>query len=172
MAIFTLQELKSMITVSMGDYKTAKGDAKLVTKDLGSCVGIAMWDSKADIGGLLHIMLPHHVSPDSVAGTFNPAKYADTGLDEMVGALVRQGALRSRLQVKICGAAHMLKMDNVPESEDISSRNLAAVEKKLSELKIPIIASDVGGYRPRTMVFEPGSGSLMVVLGGKTCKLM
>lgn len=172
MAIFTLEELKSMITVNIGDYKTAKGDAKLVTRDLGSCVGIAMWDGKANVGGLLHIMLPQHVLSDSAEKTFNPAKYADTGLDEMVGALVRQGALQSRLQVKICGAAHMLKMDNVPEGEDISSRNLAAVEKKLSELKIPIVASDVGGYRPRTMVFEPGSGSLMVVLSGKTCKLM
>ena len=35
---------------------------------------------------------------------------------------------------KLAGAAHMIKSPNVPESMDISSRNLAAVKRKQEEL--------------------------------------
>lgn len=171
MASFTLEELQSMITVNMGDYKTARGDKKLITKDLGSCVGIAMWDSQTGVGGLLHIMLPQYI-PNRTETSFIAAKYADTGLEEMVKVLVQQGAGRERLAAKLAGAAHMVKVDQVPESRDISSRNLAAVKKKLAELKIPVLAYEVGDYYPRTVVFEPGSGTFRIVTPGKADKIL
>ena len=60
MAAFTVSELESMIVVNMGDYKTARGEKKLMTKDLGSCIGVALRDPHTGVGGLLHVMLPHH----------------------------------------------------------------------------------------------------------------
>ena len=60
MATFTVAELESMVVVNMGDYKTARGEKKLMTKDLGSCVGVALRDPQTGVGGLLHVMLPHH----------------------------------------------------------------------------------------------------------------
>ncbi|MBO5033071.1 MAG: chemotaxis protein CheD [Lachnospiraceae bacterium] len=169
MAAFTTEELQSMIIVNMGDYKTAKGSRKLITKDLGSCVGIAMRDPETGIGGLLHIMLPQYM-PNGWETSFTAAKYADTGLDELAKALVQQGAVRERLVAKLAGAAHMVKVEQVPESRDISSRNLAAVRKKLAELNIPVLASDVGDYYPRTVVFEPESGALRIIAPGKAEK--
>lgn len=171
MASFTLEELQSMITVNMGDYKTARGDKKLITKDLGSCVGIAMWDPKTGVGGLLHIMLPQYM-PNRQETSFIAAKYADTGLEELVRVLVQQGAGRERLVTKLAGAAHMVKVEQVPESEDISSRNLTAVKKKLAELKIPILASEVGDYCPRTIVFELKSGTLRIITPGREEKMI
>lgn len=166
MAAFTIQELESMITVNMGDYKTARGNRKLITRDLGSCVGIAMRDPQTGIGGLLHIMLPKY-SPSQSSEPFVAAKYADTGLDELVRVLVQQGADRERLVAKLAGAAHMFKSPLVPESMDISSRNLVAVRKKLEELGIPVLAAEVGAYHPRTVIFEPGSGTLKIVTSGR-----
>ncbi len=168
---YSLQELQDMITVRIGDYKTAKGKKKLITRDLGSCVGIAMWDSQTGIGGLLHIMLPQY-DPSEHTRTLELAKYADTGIDELVKALVSQGAKRTRLNAKLAGAAHMFKIASVPESRDISSQNLAAVQKKLSELDIPVVASEVGGYTARTMVFEPESGMLIITEPGKVRKVV
>lgn len=60
MATFTVSELESMVVVNMGDYKTAKGEKKLMTKDLGSCIGVALRDPHTGVGGLLHVMLPYH----------------------------------------------------------------------------------------------------------------
>lgn len=167
MATFTIAELESMIVVNMGDYKTARGEKKLMTKDLGSCVGVAVRDPQTGVGGLLHVMLPYHneASIDSVS--FTAAKYADTGLDEMIRALVMQGAEREHMVAKIAGAAHMIKNATIPENKDISARNLEAVMKKLAELQIPLLAADVGDHFPRTVVFEPGSGTFRILTPGK-----
>lgn len=169
-AAFTVAELESMILVNMGDYKTAKGEKNLMTKDLGSCVGVAVWDPQTGVGGLLHVMLPHYGGPGECGALSAATKYADTGLDEMTRALVQQGAKRSRLVAKIAGAAHMIKNATIPESRDISARNLTAVMKKLEELRIPVLAADVGEHFPRTVVFEPGSGTFRILTPGKAEK--
>lgn len=115
---------------------------------------------------LLHVMLPHHGEAGD-GMPFVAAKYADTGLDEMVRALVMQGAVRERLVAKIAGAAHMIRNATIPESRDISSRNLEAVTKKLAELQIPLLAAEVGEHFPRTVVFEPGSGTFRIYTPGR-----
>ncbi|MDE7321222.1 MAG: chemotaxis protein CheD [Lachnospiraceae bacterium] len=170
MAAFTVEELKNMIVVYMGDYKTSCGERKLMTKDLGSCIGVAVRDPHVGVGGLLHVMLPHYCGSDEKS--FVRAKYADTGLDEMINTLVRQGAKREHLVAKIAGGAHMIRSTQVPESRDISSRNLEAVKQKLGELSIPVLAADVGEYWPRTVVFDPGSGSFRILTPGKEEKVI
>lgn len=169
-AAFTLAELESMVVVNMGDYKTARGETKLMTKDLGSCVGVALRDPHTGVGGLLHVMLPNHTMTGRQ--DFVAAKYADSGLDEMIDTLVLEGAQRKRLVAKIAGAAHMFHCDEIPESRDISSRNLNAVIEKLDALGIPLLASDVGENFPRTVVFEPGSGSFRILTPGKEEKMI
>lgn len=167
MATFTVAELQSMLLVNMGDYKTARGDQKLLTKDLGSCVGVAVRDPQTGVGGLLHVMLPHYHAAYEEVTTAAAAKYADTGLDEMIRVLVMQGAERSRMVAKIAGAAHMIRNAAIPESRDISARNLTAVKEKLEELQIPLLAADVGEHFPRTVVFEPGSGTFRILTPGR-----
>lgn len=167
MATFTMEELANMILVDMGAYKTARGRKKLVTKDLGSCVGVALRDPSVGVGGLIHVMLPHHWENGEAYVT---SKYADTGIDEMVRELVSMGARRDRLVAKIAGAAHMITSSHISESHDISSRNLEAVHKKLEELRIPVVAADVGEHWPRTVVFEPESGNFRIHTPGKADK--
>lgn len=171
MAAYTVQELKGMITVNMGDYKTGRGGVRLITRDLGSCVGIALRDPKTGVGGLLHIMLPRYV-PDKAGEHTNPARYADIGTEAMVKDLLRMGAKKERLVAKIAGAAHMFNTNPTVEKTDISSKNLSAVQAKLAELGIPVLASDAGEHLPRTVVFEPGSGTLEIVIAGKIAKVL
>lgn len=170
MAAFTVEELQNMIVVYMGDYKTSRGERKLMTKDLGSCIGVAVRDPYVGVGGLLHVMLPHYCGSDKKS--FVAAKYADTGLDEMINELVMQGAKREHLVAKIAGGAHMIRTAQIPESRDISSRNVEAVKQKLGEMSIPLLAEDVGEYWPRTVVFEPASGSFRILTPGKEEKVI
>lgn len=156
--------LEEMIVVNMADYKLARGKQKLITRDLGSCIAIAMRDPQREIGGLLHIMLPG--SPYEVPESTYP-KYADKGIELMISKLVLAGADKTKLVAKLAGGAHIVKTENVPESQDISSRNLNAVCRKLQEYKIPILASEVGDYFPRTVIFEPASGVLQIKTAGK-----
>lgn len=175
MTNLTIQELQSMITVDMGDYKVAHGKRKLITRDLGSCVGVAIRDPQTGVGGLLHVMLPQYVPGGFEASQndgFNPAKYADTGLDELVRMLVQRGAARERLVAKLAGGAHMIKSPGISESADISSRNLRAVRKKLGELDIPVLAEAVGAHHARTVIFEPASGTLKIITAGRTDRVI
>lgn len=165
-----------MIAVGMGDYKVTNGINKLITRDLGSCVGIAMWEPETGIGGLLHIMLPEYVhngfDDTTHYGLVNPAKYADTGIDELVHTLVQRGANRRRLVAKIAGGAHMIACIGDTERLDISSQNAEAVKKKLGELGIPILAEEVGGHHPRTLVFDTTTGTLRILTAGRTDKIL
>lgn len=168
MSNFTLDELKSMVYVGMGDYKVACGETKLITKDLGSCVGVAIRDPKTNVGGLLHVMLPEY-APNGAGET---AKFADTGIDEMVRILVRAGAQQRRLVAKIAGGAHMIMHPIIMECNDISAQNVKAVKRKLDELRIPLLAEEVGEHYPRTVVFNTSSGVLRIVTSGRKDRML
>ena len=161
--------MSEVIKVGMADLKTCRGDDGVTTLGLGSCVGIAIRDPATGIGGLAHIMLPDSTE---IKNNTNRPKFADTGIEDLVKEIVRMGGNRSRLVAKIAGGAHMLKSVQIPESSNISSRNLEAVEKKLGEMNIPVLASEVGGHHARTVVFEPGSGAFRIVTRGKEVKVL
>lgn len=160
-----LGELQDMIVVGMGEYQLSQGMRQLMTRDLGSCVGVAIRDPHIGVGGLLHVMLPNYTQHDPLAAG-QKTRYADVGIEEMVGRLIIRGADKGRLEAKIAGAAHMIKLGDTPQSSDISSRNLAAVRQKLTEMHIPILAAEVGGTYPRTVYYEPASGILRVHTSG------
>lgn len=159
----------SIILVNMADYKVATGTKKLMTRDLGSCVAVCMRDPVRGIGGLLHIMLPK--CPEDVKEKELYPKFADSGIDLMVKELVSMGADRSKLVAKLAGAAHMVKTEGVPESMDLSSRNLAAVKTKLAQMNIPIQVMDVEDYYPRTVIYEPATGKMLIKSMGQADKL-
>ena len=158
--------MQEMIVVNMADLKLARGKQKLITRDLGSCVAVAMRDPEKAIGGLLHVMLPKCSDPENTGVETYP-KYADTGIDLMIKQMVLAGASKNRLTAKLAGAAHMVKTEFVPISEDLSSRNLEAVKRRLAKYQIPIVAMEVEDEYPRTVVFEPERGILQIKTIGR-----
>lgn len=137
------------IKVGISDYKVSRSPNKLITLGLGSCVGIAIYDRKNKVGGLSHIMLP-----DSSLFTRdkNPAKFADLAIPKMIGEISNKRNSRD-LVAKIAGGASMFNFTNEVNG-NIGERNIRAVEKKLQELGIPILARDTGGKVGRTMIVD------------------
>lgn len=158
--------MQDLIVVNMGDCKVVRGKQKLITRDLGSCVAIAMRDAEKGIGGLLHIMLPMCENRNLLTQD-EMSKYADTGIEQMIRQMVYAGASREKLTAKLAGAAHIIKTEYVPISKDISTRNLQAVKKNLEKYHIPIISMEVEDDYPRTVVFEPETGIVQIKTIGK-----
>ena len=77
------------IKVGMADLKICKAPDMVTTLGLGSCIGIAMYDPVLKIGGLAHIMLPDSTQ---MRNHSNIAKFADTGIEELLRQLIRAGA--------------------------------------------------------------------------------
>lgn len=159
--------MSEIIKVGMADLKTCVSPDGITTLGLGSCVGIALRDPASKIGGLAHIMLP-----DSTAirnSQQNIAKFADTGIEELVRQMVGLGANRSRIVAKIAGGATMFKFEGSSNSTmQVGQRNVEAVKAKLGEMRIQILAEDTGKNYGRTVVFYPETGEFHIKAVGKS----
>lgn len=156
--------MSEMIKVGMADYNICKAPDAITTLGLGSCVGIALYDSTRKIAGLAHIMLPDSTL---VRNNNNIAKFADTGIDACIDMMVKNGASRIGLTAKIAGGAQMFAFGSNNDMLRIGERNVEATKKKLKELGIRILAEDTGKNYGRTIEFYPETGELLIKAVGK-----
>ena len=94
--------MSEVIKVGMADLNLCRDPDIITTLGLGSCIGIALYDPSTKIGGLAHIMLPDSTK---MRNNSNIAKFADTGIEELLNRMIKAGAVKSRLVAKIAGGA-------------------------------------------------------------------
>lgn len=151
--------MENLIKVGMADLQVSKHPCVLTTLGLGSCVGIALFDSVRKISGLAHIMLP---SSQQVSNNANIAKFADTGIEKLLEDMLKLGALKSSITAKLAGGAQMFAFSDTSDIMRIGARNVVSSKEKLIELKIPVIAEDTGGNYGRTIELNSGNGKLLI----------
>lgn len=161
--------MSETIKVGMADLKVCVSPDSLTTLGLGSCVGIAIRDPVTKIGGLAHIMLPNS---EEIRNNGNIPKFADTGITELVHQMARMGANQGRMVAKIAGGAQMFAFQNKSEMVRIGDRNVEATKKKLSELRIPLLAQETGDCYGRTVIFYPETGDFVIKSVGKEIKVI
>ena len=151
----------------MADLNVCLPPDAITTLGLGSCVGIVLYDPGKKISGMVHIMLPDSAK---IRNNENIAKFADTGIEELLNRVLKLGANRGALIAKIAGGAQMFAFNSNNEMLKVGMRNVEAVKAKLSALRIPIKAEDTGLNYGRTIEFYPESGELLVKSVGKPVK--
>ena len=156
-----------LIKVGMADLQLCPKDKGITTLGLGSCVGVAIVDKATRQGGLAHVMLPDSTA---IRNNSNVAKFADTGVAELVRQMEAAGAKRSRMVAKIAGGAQMFAFQNNSALVKVGERNVQAVKAKLKELGIPILAEDTGLNFGRTVEFFPATGDYVIKAVGKPVK--
>lgn len=131
---------------------------------LGSCIGIFLYERNLRIAGLAHVVLPDSSGREAAIG-----KYANTAIPETIRRM-ESLAFGKRLSVvaKIAGGANMFQAVTTNSFNSIGQQNLAAVEKLLSELQIPILARHVGGTVGRNLVADVASGNVLIHMVGKS----
>ena len=138
-------------TVTSGSYMISRQKPEIMQAYLGSCVGVTLYDRKAGIGGLIHLLLPE---PPSVDLTWNPEVSAVTGIPIFIEALCRQGAQKESLQACIAGGALMGPVSLADLRLDIGGRIAERAQHILQNEKIPIRQSEVGGYSSCTISLD------------------
>ncbi len=151
--------MSEIIRVGMADLQICNSPDAVTTLGLGSCVGIAIRDPETCIGGLAHIMLPDSTE---IRNNSNRPKFADTGIEDLVQGIVSKGGSRNKLVAKIAGGAQMFAFGGKSDMIRVGERNVIASKKKLSELKIPLLAEDTGETYGRTVVFYPQNGDFVI----------
>ncbi|MCH5271196.1 MAG: chemotaxis protein CheD [Lachnospiraceae bacterium] len=162
--------MSEIIKVGMADLKVCASPDGLTTLGLGSCVGIAIRDPMAKIGGLAHIMLPNSSVIRGSEG--NIAKFADTGIVELVRQMEAKGAKRNRMTAKLAGGAMMFAFQNKSELGRVGDKNVDASKQILAKLGIPILAEDTRENYGRTVIFYPETGDYVIKAVGKPEKII
>jgi chemotaxis protein CheD len=104
-------------------------------------------------------MLP---SSKTIKNNSNVAKFADTGVVQLIKEMESIGANKKRLVSKIAGGAQMFSFSSGSDVMKIGERNAVAVREILREFKIPIQADETGGNYGRTIEFYSETGKLLI----------
>jgi chemotaxis protein CheD len=155
-----MNDTQTVIKVGIADVNFVKKPEHIRTSGLGSCVGVVVYDSKKGIAGMAHILLPD--SSLARQKEISIYKYADTAVPFLINYLIKEGAAIGRLRAKMAGGAQMFQFTSQSNMMRIGSRNTEAVQEKLREYRIPVIAQDVGGNAGRTIEFDTGTNNLKV----------
>ena len=129
--------------VTSGSYYISRNTPIILQAFLGTCVGVVIYDEEAGVGGLVHLLLPEPVSEGS---SFQPEKYASTGIPIFLRALYEEGASNHRLKAFIAGGALVGPVLSRDLHLDIGGRTVEIVMRCLKEEKIQIEKSETGGF--------------------------
>lgn len=152
------------IVVGVAEMKVSnQPEELLMTKPIGACIGLAVYDPKAGVGGILHFMLPDSDKEASSAQRA-PFLFADTGIPHLFKECYRLGAVKRRMLVKVAGGGQVL---GGSEHFNIGPRNYAALRKILLKNNVLICSEDVGGHRARILHLDMATGKVWVKTTGK-----
>ena len=161
--------MSKVIKVGMADLNICKSPDIITTIGLGSCIGLTFYDPVSKIGGLVHYMLPDSTQ---MRNNSNIAKFADTGIEELLRQVIKAGANRNLLVSKIAGGAKMFEVSGMSNVSNIGERNAFAAKQKLRELRIRLIAEDTGLNYGRTVELHCDTGEFYIKAIGKTPKII
>lgn len=144
--------------------KTSKDpNSTLVTYSLGSCIGIAIYDPEAKVGGLLHYMLPES-KLDKAKAQKNPYMFADSGIPMLFKSTYKLGAKKQRMRVVVVGGGQILDQKGF---FNIGKRNHMAVRQIFWKNKVLTDYEDVGGNVNRTIRLNVGTGEIILKVSGQ-----
>ena len=129
--------------VTSGSYYVSRNTPLILQAFLGTCVGVALYDEEAGVGGLIHLLLPE---PISTGSQFQPEKYASTGFPIFLRALYDEGASKKRLKAIVAGGALVGPLVSRDLHLDIGGRTVETVMRYLKQEKIQIEKSETGGF--------------------------
>jgi len=159
----------SLIIVGLGELQVSTDPgATLITYALGSCLGVAVYDPVARVGGMLHALLPR-VALDAERARTEPGVFVESGLPALFRACYAQGARKERLVVHLAGAG--TSTDAEHDHFEIGRRNLLMARQLFWKNSILVSGQDVGGNTPRTLSLRMDSGAAMVRSVGNSIQL-
>ena len=136
------------INIVQGEYHVS-GDGDLsITTLLGSCVAACISDPVAGVGGMNHFLLPGADAASPIA-----ARHGVHLMELLINGLLKQGAMRHRLEAKLFGGARTMQ-----GLGDIGATNARFAEGFLKREGIAITGGSLGGETGRRIQFWPVTG--------------
>ncbi len=147
------------------------GKYGLLKAFLGSCIGLAIHDSRANVGGLIHMLLPEPVCeiPD-----YHMTYYASTGVPIFIEALKNKGAATENMAAYVAGGALIDLLSSKDADLNIAHKTLETTIRLLKNYNIPIKMLEASGVNPfcLTLQIETGACNIEPILLDSTDKTL
>jgi len=143
-----------------GEYYVTRSD-EAITTVLGSCISACIRDPVQGVGGMNHFMLPQESASGSNswlnAAVGLATRYGSYAMESLVNDLLKLGAARNRLEIKIFGGGRILA-----SMTDVGQRNINFIRGYARIEGYAIAAEDLGGSQPRKIIYFPAQGRVRV----------
>ena len=154
----------SGVDVRTGQVKVSKKANSLFSGAIGSCVVVVAIDTKNNIGGIAHVMLPGKAPEEMRYKT----RYAADAVAELIKNMRRVRAVKKLLKVFIAGGANVLRLKNCK----IGKNNIKSVTKVLQEEGMRVLAENVGGIQRRRIKLDIFNKVLYYAKGDGKAKVL
>ena len=143
-----------------GEYFVTRSD-EIITTVLGSCISACVRDPVLRVGGMNHFMLPEDVTNGS-SSWLDPAvglstRYGSFAMESLINDLLKLGARRERLEVKLTGGGRILA-----SMTDVGARNIEFARHWLQLEGLQVAGEDVGETHPRRVQYFPTTGRVLM----------
>lgn len=142
--------LKSFFLIP-GDLFVTK-EPYLIKTLLGTCVSVCLFDPINMVAGMNHYLLPEKNDAGS-----NVPKYGTVAIKQLYEKMIGLGAEKQNLIAKIFGG-----ISTESSVYKIGQRNIEMAEQLLYEMRIPIVAKNVGGTKSRKIILNSTNGQVLM----------
>lgn len=142
-------------------------DEILIAPNLGSCLGVSVYDPIHKTAGLIHCLLPLSKS-DPAKAKENPCMYVDTGVALLLESMISSGAELKALIIAVAGGGNINDENNVFE---IGKKNFTVFKKLLWKNNLLLKGEHIGHRFSRTVSVHVGTGETFVKVQGETLQL-
>lgn len=141
-------------TIFQGQFRVTTRSDETLTTLLGSCVAACLRDPVSKVGGMNHFLLP-----GEDPGATSNVRYGAHSMEELVNALLRNGAQRSRIEAWLFGGANVMS-----GLRPIGDANASFARKFVRLEGFRLMGEDLGGMQGRKIRFHPAAGTVCVDL--------
>ncbi len=150
---------KKIITIYPGEFYSSS-ENEMISTVLGSCISIALFDSKEKIGGLNHFMLAKDTSiEDDKERNRLMGKFGEYAMELLIKDVIEKGAKIENLQAKVFGGSNVFNLPATNNAQ-VGEVNIKFAFNYLEQKNIPIVTSNTGGTAPRKIFFDPISSKV------------
>ena len=143
-----------------GEYFVTRND-EIISTVLGSCISACVRDPVLRVGGMNHFMLPEDITNGS-SSWLDPSvglatRYGSFAMESLINDLLKLGARRERLEVKLTGGGRILA-----SMTDVGARNIEFARRWLQLEGLQVAGEDVGDSHARRVQYFPTTGRVLM----------
>lgn len=149
-----------VIRVPAATFAAGRDPDRLSIGGLGSCVGVALYDPVARVGGLAHVLVP--AGAKGLTGRW-PAASPERAIAGLLEAVAGAGGKPGRCVAKLAGGGQAFEgLTGGGRARPVGPQTAAAVRAELERLGIPLVAEALSPEAGRSMELDLASGAVTV----------